>query len=188
MEWVNAVVLIGLLVFALQQRKRLKRLEEDLPLRKGKLPSQGDMMPSHKEILASYREILASHREILASEKEILASHKEILGSIKAYGGISTPGESIGGPGVTDETLHLKQRKEMAEEKSKFEKQVQERTKTIDWYEKEFSVALDALLELFLYVPLDVRESIISKMPNSVIKKGFQRLSEKESNNFLKRQ
>ena len=181
MEWVNAVVLIGLLVFALQQRKRLKRLEEDLPLRKGKLASQGDMMALHKDILASYR-------EVLASEKEILASHKEILGSIKAYGGISTPGESIGVPRVTDETVHIKQRKEMAEEKSKFEKQVQERTKTIDWYEKEFSVALDALLELFLYVPLDVRESIISKMPNSVIKKGFQRLSEKESNNFLKRQ
>ena len=181
MEWVNAVVLIGLLVFALQQKKRLKRLEGDLPLRKGKLASQGDMMALHKDILASYR-------EVLASEKEILASHKEILGSIKAYGGISTPGESIGVPRVTDETVHIKQRKEMAEEKSKFEKQVQERTKTIDWYEKEFSVALDALLELFLYVPLGVRESIISKMPNSVIKKGFQRLSEKESNNFLKRQ
>jgi hypothetical protein len=181
MEWVNAVVLIGLLVFALQQKKRLKRLEEDLPLRKGKLASQGDMMALHKDILASYR-------GVLASEKEILASHKEILGSVKAYGGIPTPGESIGGPRVTDETVHLKQREEMAEEKSKFEKQVQERTKTIDWYEKEFSVALDTLLELFLYVPLGVRESIISKMPNSVIKKGFQRLSEKESNNFLKRQ
>jgi hypothetical protein len=181
MEWVNAVVLIGLLVFALQQKKRLKRLEGDLPLRKGKLASQGDMMALHKDILASYR-------EVLASEKEILASHKEILGSIKAYGGIPTPGESIGGPGVTDETVHLRQRKEMAEEKSKFEKQVQERTKTIDWYEKEFSVALDALLELFLYVPLGVRESIISKMPNSVIKKGFQRLSEKESSHFLRRQ
>ena len=181
MEWVNAVVLIGLLVFALQQKKRLKRLEEDLPLRKGKLASQGDMMTLHKDILASYR-------EVLASEKEILASHKEILGSVKAYGAIPTPGESIGGPRVTDEVVHLRQRKEMAEEKSKFEKQVQERTKTIDWYEKEFSVALDALLELFLYVPLGVRESIIGKMPNSVIKKGFQRLSEKESNNFLRRQ
>jgi len=167
MEWVNAVILIGLLVFALQQNKRLKRLEEDLPLRKGKLASQGDMMALHKDILASY---------------------KEILGSIKAYGGIAAPGESIGEPRVTDETAHLKQRKEMAEEKSRFEKQVQERTKTIDWYEKEFSVALDALLELFLYVPLGVRESIISKMPNSVIKKGFQRLSEKDSSNFLRRQ
>jgi hypothetical protein len=130
-------------------------------------------------MMALHKDILASYREVLASEKEILASHKEILGRVKAYGSISTPGESIGEPRVTDETVRLKQRKEMAEEKSRFEKQVQERTKTIDWYEKEFSVAL---------VPLGVRESIISKMPNSVIKKGFQRLSEKDSNNFLKRQ
>lgn len=107
MEWINAVVLVGLLVFALQQKKRLKRLEEDLPLRKGKLASQGDMMALHKDILASYR-------EVLTSEKEILASHREILGSVKAYGGISTPGESMGGSRVTDEAVHLKQRKEMA--------------------------------------------------------------------------
>jgi hypothetical protein len=119
MEWVNAVVLLGLLVFALQQKKRLRRLEEDLPLRKGKLPSQGDMMPSHKEILASYREILASHREILASEKEILDSHKAMLESLKSYGGIPTPAESAGGPGVAHEGVHLRKRQEMAEEKSR---------------------------------------------------------------------
>ena len=136
-------------------------------------------MASHKEILASYREILASHREILASEKEILDSHKAMLESVKSYGGIPTPAESAGGPGVGHEGVHLRKRQEMAEEKSRFEKEVQERTKTMEWYDKEFSVALDALLELFLYVPPHARDSIISKMPNSVIKKGFQRLSEK---------
>jgi hypothetical protein len=181
MEWVKALVLIGLLVFVLQQKKRLKRLEENLPLRKGKLSSQVDMSPLHKDMLASYK-------TLLASEKEILASHKKILDSVKAYRDIPMPRASMGEDSVPDETIQLKQRKDMAEEKSRFEKEVQEKTKTIDWYEKEFSVALDALLELFLHVPLGVQESIINKMPNSVIKKGFQRLSEKKPDHLVKSQ
>ncbi len=67
----------------------------------------------------------------------------------------------------------------MAEEKARFEKEVKVKTKSIEWYEKEFSIGLDALLELFFHIPLGVRESIISEMPNSVIKKGFKRLSDK---------
>ena len=181
MEWVNAVVIIGLLVFALQQRKRLKGLEENLPLRKGKLVSQADMLALHKDLLSSYR-------EVLATEKDILASLKEMLDSVKAYRDVATPREPRGEDSATEGAVELKQRKERAEEKSRFEKEVQERVKTIDWYEKEFSVGLDALLELFLHVPLGVRESIISKMPHSVIKKGFQRLSDKDLSGSVKRQ
>ncbi len=179
MQWVNALVLIGLLVFVWQQKKRLKRLEENLPLRKGKLPSQVDISPLHKDMLASYR-------ALLASEKEILASHKKILDSLMAYRDIPTPRESTGEEMVADGTVQLKQRKDMAEEKFRFEKEVQEKTKTVDWYEKEFSIALDALLELFLHVAPGVREAIIGKMPSSVIKKGFQRLSEKNPNGSVK--
>jgi hypothetical protein len=64
MEWVNAVVLIGLLVFTLQQKRRLKGLEENLPLRKSKPGSQADMLALHKDILASYREVLAAEKDI----------------------------------------------------------------------------------------------------------------------------
>ena len=172
MEWVNAVVLIGLLVFALQQKKRLKGLEENLPLRKSKPESQTDMWALHKDILASYK-------EVLASEKDILASLKEMVAHVTPEGEGATPSEPKGEDKVTAGAVEQKQRKERAEEKSRFEKEVQERVKTIEWYEKEFAVGLDALLELFLHVPLGDRESIISKMPHSVIKKGFQRLSDK---------
>ncbi|MGD8513445.1 MAG: hypothetical protein PVG85_05805 [Deltaproteobacteria bacterium] len=179
MEWVNAVVLIGLLVFTLQQKRRLKGLEENLPLRKSKPGSQADMLALHKDILASYR-------EVLAAEKDILASLKEMVDNVKAYRDGPTPRERKGEDSVTEGAVEQKQRKERAEEKSRFEKEVQERAKTIDWYEKEFSVGLDALLELFLHVPLGVRESIISRMPNSVIKKGFQRLSDKGLSSTVK--
>jgi hypothetical protein len=55
---------------------------------------------------------------------------------------------------------------------------VYQKNKTIDWYEKEFSIGLDALLELFLHLPHRIQQRIIAKMPQSVIKKGFKRLSD----------
>jgi len=158
MEWINTILLIVLVVFSLYEKRRLKALEKDVVLQENRLGSQAD--------------ILASHRDILTS-------HKHVLDSVKVYLDVPIPERLRGAVKITEGGIELKQQKKIAEEKSRFEKEVRERTKTIDWYEKEFSIGLDALLELLLYVPLTVQESIISKMPNSVMKKGFKKLSEK---------
>ena len=158
MEWINTILLLVLIVFFLYEKKRLKTLEEDLAFQNNRLGAQAD--------------ILASHRDILSS-------HKHLLDSVKAYLDVPIPERLRGAVKITEGGIELKQQKKIAEEKFRFEREVQERTKTIDWYEKEFSVGLDALLQLLLYVPRTVQESIIGKMPNSVMKKGFKRLSEK---------
>jgi uncharacterized coiled-coil protein SlyX len=165
MEWVNAVLVIAVLLIALYQRKRVKALEENLALQKDQLASQANVLASHKDILASQREILASYRDLLSGAKPHLDP-----GAQEEPGKVATPAEG---------DVLLRKRQEMTEEKSRFEKEVQERTKTMEWYDKEFSIGLDALLELFLHVPLRVRESIIGKMPPSVMKKGFKRLSDR---------
>jgi len=166
MEWVNAVVVIAVLLMALHQKKRVKALEKTLALQKEQLASQANVLAAHKDMLASQREVLASYRDLVDDTKPPI--DREIQE------------EPTEGAKTTEEEIRFRKRQEMAEEKSKFEREVQERTKTMEWYEKEFSVGLDALLELFLHVPLRVRESIIRKMPNSVLKKGFKRLSDTE--------
>lgn len=158
MEWVNAVVLIGLVFFVVIQNRHVRTLEKDLALQKEKLTLQDGM--------------LATHRDILASQKGVPAS-------AMVYPDIPAPKQPTDETKVTDKAIEKKQREDMAEEKARFEKEVKVKTKSIEWYEKEFSIGLDALLELFFHIPLGVRESIISKMPNSVIKKGFKRLSDK---------
>ncbi|MDY6953036.1 MAG: hypothetical protein SWE60_16125 [Thermodesulfobacteriota bacterium] len=164
MEWINAVVIIAVLLMALHQKKRVKALEKTLAVQKEQLASQANMMAAHKDMLASQKEALATYRDLLDNTTPPMAGdvHEE-------------PRER--GKTTEEESLYRK-RQEMTEEKSRFEREVRERTKTMEWFEKEFSIGLDALLELFLHVPLRVRESIIRKMPNSVIKKGFKRLSD----------
>ena len=165
MEWVNTVLLVVLVVFALYEKGRVKALEKALAFQRNKLCSQAD--------------ILASQRDVMALQKDILASHQHALDTVLAKLDIPIPERTGGEAKIKKEAIELKRRKAMAEEKSKFEREVEGRTKTLDWYEKEFSVGLDALLELLLNVPLGTQESIISKMPNSVIRKGFKRLSDK---------
>jgi len=166
MEWVNAVVVIAVLLMALHQKKRVKALEKTLAVQKEQVASQANMLAVHKDMLASQREVLASYRELVVDTEPPTDRDREE--------------EPTAGAKTADEEIKLRKRKEMAEEKSKFQKEVQERTKTMEWYEKEFSIGLDALLELFLHVPLRVRESIIGKMAPSVIRKGFKRLSDTE--------
>jgi len=166
MEWVNAVVIIAVLVMALHQRKRVKALEKTLAVQKEQLATQANMLTAHKDMLASQKEVLASYRDLVYETKPPVYR--------------DTPEEPAEGAKTTQEEIRFRKRQEMAEEKSKFEREVQERTKTMEWYEKEFAIGLDVLLELFLHVPLRVREAIIGKMPNSVIKKGFKRLSDTE--------
>jgi len=166
MEWVNAVVVIAVLLMALHQKKRVKAMEKTLAVQKEQLASQANMLAVHKDMLASQREVLASYRDLVVDTEPPV--DRDI------------PEEPTGGAKTTDEEVRFRKRQEMAEEKSKFEREVQERTKTMEWYEKEFSIGLDALLELFLHVPLRVRESIIRKMAPSVIRKGFKRLSDTE--------
>jgi uncharacterized coiled-coil protein SlyX len=162
MEWVNAVVVIAVLLMALHQKKRIKALEKTLAVQ--------------KEQLAAQAETLAAHKEILASQKAVLASYRELAGGTKPPVSFDVEGEEVQEV-KTSEDVRLRMRQEMAEEKSRFEKEVQEKKKTMDWYEKEFAIGLDTVLELYLHLPFRVRESIIGKMPNSVIKKGFKRLS-----------
>ncbi|MDY6836803.1 MAG: hypothetical protein SWH78_02410 [Thermodesulfobacteriota bacterium] len=166
MEWVNAVVIIAVLLMALHQKKRVAALEKTLAVQKEQLASQATMMAAHKDMLASQKEALATYRDLMHDTRPPI--DRDIQ---------EAPAD---GPRTTGEETRIRKRQEMAEEKSKFEREVQERTKTMDWYEKEFSVGLAALLELLLHVPIAVRESIIGKMPNSVIKKGFKRLSDTE--------
>ncbi len=163
MEWINAAVLIVVIVFTLHHKKKIKALGDDVALQKEKLASQANM--------------LASQKDTLASQKDLLTSYKDALDSLKASPAVGEPAQ----PGVEakskEDDIELRQRDNMAEEKARFEKDVQERTKTMEWYEKEFSIGLHAILELFLHVPIGTQRSIIAKMPDSVIKKGFKRLS-----------
>ncbi|MDY6989857.1 MAG: hypothetical protein SWQ30_17585 [Thermodesulfobacteriota bacterium] len=166
MEWVNAVVVIAVLLLALHQKKRVKALEKTLAVQKEQVASQANMLAAHKEMLASQREVLASYRDLVVDTEPPIDRDRE-----------EEPTEEAK---TAEQDIRKRKRQEMAEEKAKFEREVRERTKTAEWYEKEFSIGLDALLELFLHVPLRVRESIIRKMSPSVIKKGFKRLSDTE--------
>lgn len=170
MEWINAAVLVGLVVFAVYQKNRIRALEKTLASQKEKLEVQESMLASHKDMLFS-------QKEILSSQKDLLTSYKDALDDVKAGLAVDTTAQPKIEITAKDDGVAFKNREDMAEEKAKFEKEVQEKKKSMDWYEKEFAVGLDALLELFLYVPPRIQQAIIAKMPNSVIKKGFKRLS-----------
>jgi hypothetical protein len=163
MEWINAAVLIVVIVFALHHKKKIKALEDDVAL--------------HKEKLALQANMLALQKDTLASQKDLLTSYKDALDSLKAKLPVGERSQPEVEAKTEEDDIELIQRDDMAEEKARFEKEVQERTKTMEWYEKEFSIGLHAILELFLHVPLRIQKSIIAKMPDSVIKKGFKRLS-----------
>lgn len=165
MEWINAIVLMGLVVFVVYQKNQIRKLQKDLT--------------SQKNALAAHKDMLSSQKAILISQKDLLASHKDTLDEVKANLSAGASVASDVEVPTKREDLEVQQRNDMAEEKAKFEKEVQERRKTMDWYEKEFSIALDALLELFLHVPHRIQQAIIATMPNSIIKKGFKRLSKK---------
>ncbi|MBW2109054.1 MAG: hypothetical protein JRI36_10375 [Deltaproteobacteria bacterium] len=174
MTWLTAIVLIGLACFTAYLRYRVDKLQEALLAQEKQLATQ-------QATLASHTGMLASHKDILDAHKDLLASYKDTLNGLKAE--ISVwPAPPEAAESLTNEddasVSVTVQRSKMAEEKARFEREVQEKNKNMDWYEKEFSIALDALLELFLHVPRPVREAIISAMPNSVIKKGFKRLSD----------
>jgi hypothetical protein len=159
MEWIIfAALFIVLLFFAFHQRKELKALEEDL---------------------AAQRDRLATQANKLASQDSMLTSHQEALDNIRYYLDPDTREIPGSGTDTSEEMIFLRKRQEMDEEKRHFQEEVRKKAKTLEWYEKEFSIGLDALLELFLHIPLTVRESIIAKMPDSIVKKGFKRLSEK---------
>lgn len=170
MEWINAAVLVGLVVFAVYQRNKIGALEKTLV-------SQKEKLNAHESMLASHKDMLFSQKEILSSQKDLLTSYKGSLDDVKSNLSGHAPSQPVVEIAAQDDEVECKHRKDMAEEKAKFEKEVQEKNKTMDWYEKEFSIGLDALLELFLHVPRRTRQAIIAKMPPSVIKKGFKRLS-----------
>ena len=165
MEWFNTTILIALVVYVLYQRKEITALTKDLIAQKERLTSQDN--------------ILASGKDMLMSGRDILASQKEVLDSLKEYIELHIPKHPWGGDKVVEEGVQLRQQREIAEETSRFEKEVRTKTKTLEWYEKEFSVGLNAMFQLLQFVPLGMREKIIGKMPNSVIKKGVKRLSDK---------
>jgi hypothetical protein len=155
--WLNLVVLIGLVGLALYQKNRNRMLGKEI---------------------ASLNERLTTLSTTLDAQKELLALYRNWLIGTKADVVVSAPAEAQQAAPAANKDVEQKRREHMKEEKSKFQKEVQEKTKGVDWYEKEFSVGLDALLELFLDVPPNRQQEIIAKMPSSVIKKGFKRLSD----------
>jgi hypothetical protein len=172
MEWINAAILVGLVLFAVYQKNKIRSLEKALLSQKEILDSQGAMLASHKDMIFS-------QKEMLSSQKDLLTSYKDALDDVKAGLPVNSPVQPKIEVQAKDDDLARKQREDTAEEKVKFEKEVQQKKKNMDWYEKEFTIALDTLLELFLHIPHRIQQPIIAKMPNSVIKKGFKRLSNK---------
>jgi hypothetical protein len=172
MEWINAAVLVGLIVVALLQNNKIKTLQKALSSQQSKLDAQ-------QTALAFQKDMLFSQKEILASQKDLLTSYKDALDGLKADIAVGPTVQPQDEVTPTDDGLTATNREGMAAEKAKFEKEVQEKKKSMDWYEKEFSIGLDALLELFLHVPHRVQENIIANMPDSVIKKGFKRVSDR---------
>ena len=172
MEWINATLLVGLVVFVVYQRNKIGALKKNLS-------SLEDKLNDHESLLASHKDMLFSQKEILSSQKDLLASYKDTLDDVKSNLSGDTPSQSVVEIATQDDDVEITPREDMVEEKARFEKEVQEKKKNMDWYEKEFNIALDTLLELFLHIPRRIQEPIIAKMPNSVIKKGFKRLSNK---------
>jgi hypothetical protein len=172
MEWINATLLVGLVVFAVYQRNKIGALGKNLS-------SLKDKLNAHESLLASHKDMLFSQKEILSSQKDLLTSYKDTLDDVKSNLSGDAPSQSVVEIAAQDDEVEIRPREDMIEEKARFGREVQEKTKNMDWYEKEFTIALDTLLELFLHIPQRIREPIITKMPNSVIKKGFKRLSNK---------
>jgi hypothetical protein len=170
MAWINAVALIGLIVFAVYQKNKIRTLEKTLSAQQEKLDIQESRLASHKDMLLSQKEIFSSQNALLTSYKETLDNVKNSLGTTPSL----KPTVEVP---AADDGIAPNNREGMQEEKARFEKEVQEKKKSIDWYEKEFSIGLDTLLELFLYVPRGIQQKIIADMPDSIIKKGFKRLS-----------
>jgi len=155
--WLNLVVLIGLVGLALYQKNRTRMLEKEI---------------------ASLKERLTTLSTTLDSQKEFLSLYKNWGTGPKGDLVAPAPPEVQQAAPVANKDVEQKRRQHMEEEKSRFQREVQEKKKGMDWYEKEFSVGLDALLELFLHVPPHRQQAIIAKMPSSVIKKGFKRISD----------
>jgi len=172
MEWINAAVLVGLIVSAVYQKNKIRTLEKTLS-------SQQEKLDVQKSMLASHKDMLLTQKEILSSQKDLLTSYKDALNDVKAGLAVDPPLQTRIEVTTANDGIAFKNREDMAEEKVRFEKEVQEKKKSMDWYEKEFSIGLDALLELFVHVPHRIQQTIIAKMPNSVIKKGFKRLSDR---------
>lgn len=170
MAWINAVALIGLIVFAVYQKNKIRTLEKALSAQQEKLDIQESRLASHKDMLLSQKEIFSSQNALLTSYKETLDNVKNGLGTAPSF----KPTVEVA---AADDGIAPNNREDMQEEKARFEKEVQEKKKSIDWYEKEFSIGLDTLLELFLHVPRGIQQKIIADMPDSMIKKGFKRLS-----------
>ena len=171
MEWINAKVLVGLIVFVVYQKNKISALEKTLSAQREKLDAQKSMLVSHKDMLFS-------QKEILSTQKDLLISYKDALDDVKANIAIHGSFKPVVDTAPQEDNVEFKQRGEIKEEKAKFQKELQEKKKTIEWYEKEFLIGLDALLELFLHLPLSIRQKVIKKMPASVLKKGFKRLSD----------
>lgn len=171
MEWINAVFLIVLVILLVQQRQQVTALERHLNVHTDRMTMKIDGLSVQGELAGPLESVLAAH-------KELLGSHKELLDSMKAAPeapAARLPEEEKEAGGLNEQ----RQRRILAEEKERFGNEVREKKRTVEWYEKEFSIGLEALMELFLHVPVDVQEAVVSRMPNSVMKKGFTRLSEK---------
>ena len=165
MEWINATLWIVVLILLLHQRKMVQSLKTNLGLQEDKFRWPVDLP--------------ASQKEVLEAQKEVLALQREFLNHATRHTAIHPTREPRAGEETSEKHVELQVPKEVQDEKLKFERELEERKKTLEWYEKELRVALDALLELFLYVPANAQKLIISKMPNSVMKKGFKKLSDK---------
>jgi hypothetical protein len=181
MEWINALMLIALLVMTAQQKRKADLPEPEAPVRAGAVQPASEMesLPLHPDWAAAAENLTASQAELSGLQEKILKSQEELLAAVKACLDRPVPETIRAGGDSTGEFADESRRQVMAAEKMKFEKEVREEERTLDWYEKEFSIGLDALLELFLHVPLPTQKSILAQMPNSVMKKGFMRLSDK---------
>jgi hypothetical protein len=93
--------------------------------------------------------MLLSFKEILEAQKALLAAYKDRLDGVVSQPVIaSRPLEQIvPSPVLRDEESEQKKREILAAEKTEFEKDVQEKKKNMDWYEKEFRIALSALFD-----------------------------------------
>ncbi len=67
MEWINAAVLVGLAVFAVYQKNKIRGLGKTLSAQQDKLNSQQSVLASHKDMLYSQKEILSSQKDLLTS-------------------------------------------------------------------------------------------------------------------------
>ena len=63
MEGINAIVLIGLIVFVVYQKNRMQAMQKDLASQKEELTAQANMLASQKEMLASQKDLMASYED-----------------------------------------------------------------------------------------------------------------------------